>query len=144
MRIKMLKSEKGFSIVELLIAVFLLTVGLLAAAGMQTTAINSNGWANRFTVATSLAQEVMDDLMAQNSTDAVFQTDSTDNVYDFDKITVGTQSTVTIAAAGTFNAKYTIRANQCSGVVVTNVTTVSVTASTPGRDVTLTSCKRAN
>ena len=135
-----MKNEKGFSLVELLIAIFLLTVGLLAVAGMQTTAINANSFANKLSTATALAQEVMEDLLSRDSTDAVFQTDSGGEIlYDFDKIITGTQNSITVTGAGTFTATYSINADDSA----INVATISVTVTTTGRTVTLTSYKRA-
>lgn len=135
-----MKNEKGFSLVELLIAVFLLTVGLLTVAAMQTTAINYNSWANRLTTATALAQEVMEDLLARDSTDAVFQTDSGGEIlYDFDKITAGTQNSITITGAGDFTATYAIDADSPA----VGVATITVTVTGGNRTITLLSYKRA-
>jgi type IV pilus assembly protein PilV len=53
-------NEKGFSLVEVLVAITLLAIGLLAVAGMQTTAITGNAFAQRGTVAISLAEEMID------------------------------------------------------------------------------------
>lgn len=134
-----MKFEKGFSLVELLIAVFLLTVGLLAAAGMQTTAINSNAWANKFSTATALAEEVMEDLLARDSTDAIFD-DTTSATFTYDlNVPDATSNNIDIPGAGTFTATYTITPN----TPATNVTTISVTVQTTGRSVTFTSYKRA-
>jgi len=60
----MQKNEDGFTLVELMIAIFLLSVGLLAAAGMQAMALRSNTHANIHTTSTMVAQQVMDDLMS--------------------------------------------------------------------------------
>ncbi len=59
------QAQSGFTLVELLIALVILTIGLLAAAAMQSTAINSNAFANRHTKITGVAQMVMDDLLSQ-------------------------------------------------------------------------------
>jgi prepilin-type N-terminal cleavage/methylation domain-containing protein len=42
-------SQQGFSLVELLVAILLLTVGLLALAQMQTRAVASNAFGNQLT-----------------------------------------------------------------------------------------------
>lgn len=127
----MLKSEKGFSLVELLIAVVLLTIGLLAVAGMQTTAINSNAWANRLTTAASLAQEVMENFLARNpETDPILITATNDNAtYDLDPNNAGIQNPVYIktvadvdTGVGAFTVVYTISLD----TPVTNVTKIDV------------------
>lgn len=155
-----MKNEKGFSIVELLIAIFLLTIGLLSVAGMQTTAINYNSWANKLSTATALAQEAMEDLLARDSTAAVFQANSTNNTYDFDLATAGIQNTINIPGAGTFTATYNICANNPAAGVATIIVAVTdgggivtvtcgsgivtvVTVTGGSRTVTITSYKRA-
>lgn len=55
-----LKSNDGFSLVEVLIAITLLAIGLLAVAGMQTTAISGNSFSQTGTVAVHLAEEMVD------------------------------------------------------------------------------------
>jgi len=52
----------GFSLVEVMIAVLVLGVGILAVAKLQSTLIKGGSDANQRTVATSLAQEKIDDL----------------------------------------------------------------------------------
>jgi len=49
--------QQGFSLVEVLVAILLLTVGLLALAKMQTQAVASNSFGNQLTQATFLAQD---------------------------------------------------------------------------------------
>jgi type IV pilus modification protein PilV len=59
-------SQKGFSLVELLVAILLLTVGLLALAQMQTRAVASNAFGNQLTEATFLAQDKLEELRLLN------------------------------------------------------------------------------
>jgi type IV pilus assembly protein PilV len=49
--------EKGFSLVELLVAITILAFGILGLIGMQVAAITGNSSANQMTVATTLAQD---------------------------------------------------------------------------------------
>lgn len=51
------KNNRGFSLIELLIAITILAVGLLAVAGLQTSAIKGNFHAITITEATSLAED---------------------------------------------------------------------------------------
>ena len=143
-----IKSEKGFSLVELLVAVVMLAVGLLAVAGMQSMAINKNAYANRYSTATALAQEVMEDFLAREPSSAIFQTDvglgppnpSATN-YDLDPSAV-TSNSVTVTGAGTFTVLYSIDANN----PVTNVAKITVKVETTiggGQTVTLISYKRS-
>ena len=56
--------QRGFSLLELMIAVFVLAVGLIAAASMQGTAMKSDSYAYRNTTITTIAQQVMDDYLS--------------------------------------------------------------------------------
>jgi prepilin-type N-terminal cleavage/methylation domain-containing protein len=59
-------SQQGFSLVEVLVAILLLTVGLLALAQMQTRAVASNAFGNQLTQATFLAQDKLEELRLLN------------------------------------------------------------------------------
>jgi type IV pilus assembly protein PilV len=56
--------EKGLSILDVIIAASLLAVGILAVATMQITAIQGNTTSRKLTLATSWAQDRMEQLMA--------------------------------------------------------------------------------
>lgn len=54
---KLSLNDKGFSLLEMLIAVTILAFGLLAVAGLQVTAMKGNSNGNAMTQATSYAEE---------------------------------------------------------------------------------------
>ena len=58
--------QSGFSMVEVLVAILLLTVGLLALAKMQTQAVASNNYGNQLTEATFLAQDKLEEFRLLN------------------------------------------------------------------------------
>jgi len=58
------KDETGFTLLEVIIAISLLAVGLLAVASMQVSAITGNAHANRVSEATALAQDRLEELIA--------------------------------------------------------------------------------
>ena len=132
-----MKDEKGFSLVELLIAITILAIGLLAVAGMQSTAINSNAWANRLSTATSLAQEVMEDLLAKDAGDVIFSATTAATAYDLN-IPDTTTMNINISGAGTFSATRTITIN----TPVTGTVRIDVSVTDGTRTVTLRSYKR--
>ena len=68
--IRMAQSKKGFSLLELLIALVILSVGLLGAAQMQVTSISGNAFSNNLTVATGLAQSRIEELKKLPNSDA--------------------------------------------------------------------------
>jgi len=61
-----LKSEKGFTLVELLIAMVILGIAFMGLANMQISSINSNTNASRLTKAIILAQDKMEEIKNLN------------------------------------------------------------------------------
>ena len=55
--------EKGFTLLEVIVAISILTFGLLAVASMQMTAIRGNYNASNITEATTVAQDRLEELM---------------------------------------------------------------------------------
>jgi type IV pilus assembly protein PilV len=66
----MFSDQKGFSLLEILIAITILAIGLLALAELQITAIQGNAFSGRTTDATTLAQDALEQLMTLDYTDA--------------------------------------------------------------------------
>jgi len=64
------KKEKGFTLIEVIIAMALISIGLLATASMQVTAIKGNASARIRTERTTWAQDTLEKLMALSYTDA--------------------------------------------------------------------------
>jgi type IV pilus modification protein PilV len=58
------KNNKGTTLIELLIALSVLSVGLLGVSKMQLFGIQSNAHANKLTVATILAQDRLEQIKA--------------------------------------------------------------------------------
>lgn len=58
------RNEQGFTLLEVVIAMGLLTFGLLAVASMQIGAIQGNSFAARTTEGVTWAQDKMEDLLA--------------------------------------------------------------------------------
>jgi type IV pilus assembly protein PilV len=79
------KEEKGFTLIEVLIAVSILTVGILAVASMQISAIRGNYIASTQTGGTTWAQDKIEYLMsldyADPDLDAGSHTPETHDIY---------------------------------------------------------------
>ncbi|MDM8556036.1 prepilin-type N-terminal cleavage/methylation domain-containing protein [Desulfococcaceae bacterium HSG7] len=58
--------EQGFTLIEVIIAMGILAVGLLAMASMQVMAIKTNGKANRITEATTVAMDNLEQIRSEN------------------------------------------------------------------------------
>ena len=55
-------NNKGFTLMEVLVAMVILTVGLLGTAALITGIISSNKLSNRISTATTCAQDKMEDI----------------------------------------------------------------------------------
>ena len=97
------QKQKGFTLLELLIAMSLLAIGLLAAASMQGTAANANYLANRVSVANNLVQQAAEDFLSLGKTDLKL------NQSTGGKVAYGTD--VQVPSAGTFRTKYQVTTN---------------------------------
>lgn len=56
--------EKGFTLIEVLIAMTILSIGILGIAGLAGTAVKSSGYSQALTQATNLAQERVEALLS--------------------------------------------------------------------------------
>jgi type IV pilus modification protein PilV len=57
-----ISNEKGFTLIEAIIALFVLTIGVLAMMTLQTTAIRSNFQASTMTTASCIAADQLEQL----------------------------------------------------------------------------------
>ena len=75
-----LTNTKGFTLIEVLMAMTILSVGILAIASLQISAVHNNGLGNLITQATMLAQEKMESLKSTDDITAL--TDGSDTNID--------------------------------------------------------------
>ena len=61
---KAMKSSKGFSLIEVLIALVVLAVGLLSVGQLMLTSLTTTAYGNQYTQATALAQAKMEEFRA--------------------------------------------------------------------------------
>lgn len=83
--------ESGFSIIEVLVAIIILSIGMLGAVGMQATAMQSNKETRNQAAATTFARELAEK-MRGNHTVAI-KTTAADNPYLFET-TLGAYVTI--------------------------------------------------
>ncbi len=69
-KIRKASKEKGFTLLEVIIAVSVLTFGLLAVASMQATAIRGNYLSGNLTGASTLAGDRVEKLLSMGYSDA--------------------------------------------------------------------------
>ena len=71
-----MKDAAGFTLIEVLIAMAILSFGLIAVANMQVVAIQINSAANKLSRATTLVQDKVETLLALPFTDAALSDDT--------------------------------------------------------------------
>jgi type IV pilus assembly protein PilV len=144
----MRRSESGFSLIELVIAMSILAVGLLATVTMQATALQRDGFAQRTTEAAALARGAMDDLVSRDGGDIFFQTSvaAPGIAFDLDPNTAAWTQTIqgaTYSATVIVTPNASISVGGAAPVGVLSLTQVTVTVTGGGRTATLTEFKRA-
>jgi prepilin-type N-terminal cleavage/methylation domain-containing protein len=140
---KAIRNTKGFSLLELMVTLAILSVGLLGLLGMQITGAQGNATSQKITIATTLAQTGIEDFMSRSAGDAIFDTavgsddgnPANDPTYDLDLFTAAT----TLSHLGiTYSATFII----IPSTPVVGVSRVDVTVTGGGRAVTFTTFKR--
>jgi prepilin-type N-terminal cleavage/methylation domain-containing protein len=76
---KVLKRSKGFSLIEVIIALFILAISLLALAGLMVSTTRNNSWGGHLTEAATLAQDKLEQLRATPFGMIALNTTITDN-----------------------------------------------------------------
>ena len=61
-----IQDNRGFTLIEIIIAMFILVVALTGLAGVASTVINGNSFSKEITTATTLAQEKIEELKNTN------------------------------------------------------------------------------
>jgi len=143
-----MRSESGFTLLELLVAMTILAVGLLATVTMQATALQRDGFAQRTTEAAALARGAMDDLMSQPGGGVFFQTPvaAPGIAFDLDPNTAATTQTIqgaTYSATVVVTPNASVSVGGAAPVSILNLTQVILTVTGGGRTATVTEFKRA-
>ena len=76
-------NNSGFTLMEVLMAMLILSVGLLGMAALITGIINSNKLSNRISTATVLAQDKMEDIKRAGYADAADDTEDYNTISDY-------------------------------------------------------------
>ena len=76
-------NNSGFTLMEVLVAMLILTVGLLGMAALITGIINSNKLSNRISTATVLAQDKMEDIKRAGYAGAADDTEGYNTISDY-------------------------------------------------------------
>lgn len=138
------KSEDGFTLIEVLIALSIFAIGLLALANMQILALRGNSTSQRVTTATALAEGAMEWLQSLPADDAIFNANANDQPVT--NAPFDANGRLTLQGGGTMTVTYDINTNPSfggnpfPGSTVLITVNVAHTASS-AQDITLTSVK---
>jgi prepilin-type N-terminal cleavage/methylation domain-containing protein len=80
------RKQEGWTLIEVLVAVIVLTVGLLAVGTMQISAIRGNFMGGNTSIALTLASERMEDLLNRRYDDPFLNDEDTTNNGDLSSI----------------------------------------------------------
>lgn len=122
--------DRGFTLIEVLVAITIFAIGLLALAGMQLTALNGGATSHRVTAAVGLADGIVQNLLARDAGDPLFDS----------AVSAGTAWPDALAVEG-FSATYAIAVD----TPVNGVAQITVTVNDDafgGRTVSSTTMKR--
>jgi type IV pilus assembly protein PilV len=126
MKRRMMENCRGFTLVEVLMAMTILAVGLLSIAGMQVVALKTNSSANTLTVNAALVEGIMEQILSWPLDDPRL-VDVNDRVWDFDETTAVVDATFPVAGGGLYSATYSVVTNYDSGSgPIANVTRIEV------------------
>ena len=76
-----MKDRGGFTLVEIMIAVFILTVALIGLISVTVMVINGNDFSRRMTTATTLAKDKMEELQRTSYNLMTSGTDTQQTIY---------------------------------------------------------------
>ena len=116
-------NEAGFSLVEVLVALTIFAIGLLATAGMQITALQSNAGAHKMTTINAAAAGILEEILTWDPADPRLVDEAGNpHVWDFDP-TGAVNNTLTVIGGGTFTARYNVQRD----VPIGNISTITLT-----------------
>lgn len=134
-------NNKGFTLIEVMIAITIFAVGLLAIAGLQANAIRHNSQSTLRTSGAALAQGVMEQVLSLEGDDLRFANAGT-NIAIIDPNNIdndGNTATLSLPGAGAYTATWAVTVSD--PVTLISRIVVNVQDNT-GRITSLTAFKR--
>lgn len=126
--------DKGFTLLELLIAISILSIGLLGLATMLSSGIGTDKFAHMVAVEGSIGSSVVEEITSRAGSDPIFLSAVNGAVYDLDPATGATTKDVN---GRTYSASYSVSPD----TPVAGMSTVVVNVTSGGRTVSMTAFK---
>lgn len=108
-----MQETKGFTLIEVLIAVLLLGIGLISMASLAATVINGNASSSRLTTATTLAEDKLEEIQRRGYANAENSAGTESSVSGYTSFSRTT--TVTAGSPGTGMKTATVTVSWDSG-----------------------------
>ena len=120
--------EKGFTLLEVIVAISILTIGILAVASMQISSIRGNSLSSAVTGGTTWAGDQVERLMALPYDDPLLQDTDGDSAAGLDNTGFDNDpNTQADADQQAIEGRYTIYWNVADDTPMTNTKTINVT-----------------
>ena len=102
-----LHNRRGYSLVEVMVAMLIMTIGVSSSLTMIIASMKANTHAKQLTAKNALAQQMVEDLLSMNSADVtgVCPSALTDYNLNMTGTKTGSDNHLAISGSGTFNAK---------------------------------------
>ena len=131
---KSVANNKGFTLAEVMVALTLLAIGVMAVVSLFTVSMHSNQKANQYTAANNLAQQALEDILAKSITDPVYAQSTTLTTY-YPVTNPSTTSSPTpfiVTGAGTYTITYVITLGTTANGIGTENASVAVSITGTG------------
>jgi len=136
------ENQTGFTLIEILVAITIFSVGLLAIAGLQISAINFNRGSNDRTAGVAIAQDVLEQILSRKGDDPLITSAKAISAWNLDPA-YDANGNITLPGSGTLRARYTVIRNPASPAPMDKISTITVQViDQQGRTTTMTGFKR--
>jgi prepilin-type N-terminal cleavage/methylation domain-containing protein len=132
MAIKSIQQENGFTLVEIMIALVILSIGLMGAAYMQTRSVNDGTTSNRLTRRVTGAENLIEDFYIKDIKPDSVNLPELEDFYSYDSEDYPENKWNETFWDNETSPYYRIQAQSLGGEPLTNLTTIQVTLTPKG------------
>jgi type IV pilus assembly protein PilV len=125
-----LRNERGFTLLEVIMAVSILTIGLLAVASMQISAMKGNTISMNYTESTEMVQDRVEKLLIRDLSDADLTDTDGDEVNGLDH--TGANADLSDISNPKYNVYWNVATDWSGGKDLNGVNTIRVIVTNKG------------